>query len=201
MSKLREYNSLPSLRLSEKNRLPSLPAIYFAVARNQVLYVGKTKELRSRWQGHHRFPELSGINKRHVVRLFWLECHEFQLTELEKQYIEYYCPDLNQTRVPEQEIVPNFQMLKLSLSKISKRLMAIGLCEANNQKMQMLLLGYLAGYTETRGVTNIIRKSLKSVANKPNTVFKWSEIIRRQDGAHWLTKCNGIEIRLIPFYG
>lgn len=41
-----------------KQRLPECCAIYFAIAREQVLYVGQATNLRNRWQNHHRLPQL-----------------------------------------------------------------------------------------------------------------------------------------------
>ena len=69
---LQEFGTLPNLRLSERAILPECSAIYFVIARDQVLYVGLAINLRNRWQNHHRFPQLAVLNKRCEVRLFWL---------------------------------------------------------------------------------------------------------------------------------
>jgi len=198
---LHEYITLPNLKLSERQRLPECSAIYFAVARDQVLYVGLSTNLRSRWQNHHRLPQLEAVNKRYGVSLFWLSCSQNQLQDLERQYIERYCPTLNQTKVPSRQIVPSFQMLTLSLKKLKERVIGIGVCPADEQRLKTLVLGYLAGYTEIRQATTILRKSLKAVTRKPNSLFRWTETVRRKDGAHWWTRCNGVEIQLYPQFG
>ncbi|MCY7274001.1 MAG: GIY-YIG nuclease family protein, partial [Phormidesmis sp. CAN_BIN44] len=41
---------------------------------------------------------------------------------------------------------------------------------------------------------------LQAITRKPNSLFRWTEVVRRRDGAHWWTRCNGIEIRLIPWF-
>jgi hypothetical protein len=197
---LKEFGTLPNLKLSERQRLPDCSAIYFAIARDQVLYVGLASNLRNRWQNHHRFPQLDAVNKRCEVRLFWLACTQSELNELERQYIEHYCPVLNQTKVPERKIIPSFEMLTLSLKKLNERVIGFGVCPANNQQLKTLVLGYLAAYSETRRVTTTLRKTLQAITRKPNCLFRWTEVVRRRDGAHWLTRCNGIEIRLIPCF-
>jgi hypothetical protein len=196
---LQEFNTLPNLKLLERQRLPECSAIYFAIARDQVFYVGLATNLRSRWQNHHRFPQLEAVSERCEVRLFWLACNQSELNKLERQYIEHYCPVLNQTRVPERKIIPSFQMLTLSLKKLNERVIGFGLCPANNQQLKTLIFGYLAAYSEVRFATTTLRKTLQAITRKPNSLFRWTEVVRRRDGAHWWTRCNGIEIRLIPW--
>ncbi len=197
---LQEFITLPCLKLADRQRLPECSAIYFAIAREQVLYVGLATNLRNRWQNHHRLPQLEAVNRRCEVKLFWLSCAQSQLNELERQYIEYYCPTLNQTKVPERQIVPSFQMLTLSLKKLNERVFGFGVCPADNQRLKTLILGYFANYTEGRLATTTLRKSLQALNKKPNSLFRWTEVVRRRDGAHWRTRCNGIEIRLIPWF-
>lgn len=49
----------PCMSLWERARLPETPAIYFALSgADTVLYIGMTTNLRTRWRGHHRIPEL-----------------------------------------------------------------------------------------------------------------------------------------------
>ncbi|MBW4583575.1 MAG: GIY-YIG nuclease family protein [Tildeniella nuda ZEHNDER 1965/U140] len=198
---LQEFSTLPNLTLLERERLPECSAIYFAIARDQVLYVGLATNLRKRWQKHHRLPQLEAVNKQCEIRLFWLGCAQNQLNDLERQYIEYYCPTLNQTKVPERQLVPSFQMLTLSLKKLNERVICFGVCPADNQRLKTLIFGYLADHREMRLATATLRKSLQAITRKPNSLFRWTEVIRRKDGAHWWTRCNGIEIRLRPWFG
>lgn len=190
---------LPSLALPERQNLPECSAIYFAIAREQVLYVGLATNLRKRWQNHHRLLQLEAVNKKCEVSLFWLQCSAHQLDELERQYIEHYCPTFNQTKVPQRKIVPSYQTLTLSLEKLNHRILGLGVCPATNQQLKTLILGYLADSREMQRVTTTVRKSLRAINNKPDSLLRWVEVIRRQNGAHWLTRCNGMEIRLIPW--
>jgi hypothetical protein len=197
---LQEFNTLPNLKLLEKQALPECSAIYFVIASDLVLYVGLATNLRTRWQNHHRLPQLEAVNKRSEVRLFWLSCDRDRLNELERQYIEYYCPSLNQTKVPERQLVPSFQMLTLSLKKLNERVLGFGVFPADNQHLKTLILFYLADYREIRLSTTTIRRSLQAITKKPNSLFRWTETFRRKEGAHWRTRCNGIEILLIPWF-
>lgn len=199
-SVLQEFTTLPNIKLSERQRLPDCSAIYFAIVSDQVLYVGLATNLRNRWQNHHRFPQLDAVSKKREVRLFWLACNQSDLNDLERQYIEHYCPVLNQTKVPGRKIVPGFQMLTLSLKKLNERVICFGVCPANNRQLKTLVLGYLAAYSETRLATTTLRKTLQAITRKPNSLFRWTEVIRRRDGAHWQTRCNGIEIHLLPWF-
>lgn len=49
----RHWRSLP---LHDRDRLPEAPGLYAALKGRRILYVGKSANLRDRWQGggHHR---------------------------------------------------------------------------------------------------------------------------------------------------
>lgn len=197
---LQEFSTLPNIKLADRQRLPESSGIYFVISLDLVLYVGLATNIRNRWQNHHRLPQLQAVNKRNEVNLFWLSCTQNQLKDLERQYIEYYRPALNQTKVPDRPIVPSFQILTLSLKKLNERVIGFGVCPANGQHLKTVILGYLADYRETRGATTNLRKTLQAITRKPNSLFRWTEVVRRRDGAHWETKCNGIKICLIPWF-
>ncbi|MDX2212599.1 MAG: GIY-YIG nuclease family protein [Oculatellaceae cyanobacterium bins.114] len=182
--------------------MPECSAIYFAIARDYVLYVGQATNLRNRWQGnHHRLPQLEAINRRYEVKLFWLSCNQNQLNDLERQYIDYYCPALNQTKIPKRKLIPSFQMFKVSLTKLNERVIGFGICPSNEQQLKKVVLGYLSASTETRAVTGVVRKSLQAINRKPNSLIRWVEVVRGPSEAFWRTRCNGIEVLLIPLFG
>lgn len=198
---LQEFGTFPNLPLSAKKQLPNCSAVYFVAAQDQVLYVGLTTNLRNRWQNHHRFPQLEAIGKQGEVRIFWLVCAQHQLPELERQYIDHYCPVLNQSKVPLQQFVPSAEILSLSLKKLSDQLLGFGISVATDYQLKTLVLRYLAADSETRLATTTVRKTLQAINKRPDSLLKWTETTRRKDGAHWQTKCNGIEVRLIPLFG
>lgn len=169
---LEEFETLPNLALSARQQLPECSAIYFAIAQGQVLYVGLATDLRNRWQGHHRLPQLEAIGKRCEVRLFWLVCAQDSLPELERQYIEHYSPVLNQSKVPVRQFAPSSKTLSLSLKKLSDHLICIGVCQASSSRLTTLVLCYLAAYSETRLATTTVRRTLQAINKKQNSLLK-----------------------------
>lgn len=178
------------MSLLERKTLPECSAIYLAIAGDQVLYVGLATNLRKRWLNHHRFPQLAAIGKRCEVRLFWLACPPEQLAELEAQYIDYYCPAFNQSKVPNQPFTSSNKMLSLSLKRLSDRLLCFGICPASNGQLRTLVLRYLAAPSEVRLATTTVRKTLQSISQRPDSLLKWTETTRRAVAAHWRTRCS-----------
>ena len=196
---LQDFSSLPNLKLSERRQLPECSAIYFAVSRLQVLYVGLATNLKQRWHSHHRYPQLELVDEKAGVTLFWLACPSSQLQVLERQYIDYYGPTLNQTKLPNRPLIPSSRMLTRTLEKLSSRLLCFGFCPAHTQGLPIVLLAYLASCQEVRGATPSVRRTLQAISNRPDSLFRWTEATRRKTGAHWQAKVNGIEIRLFPW--
>ena len=97
--------ALPSLPLTEKQNLPRLPAIYFALGNSdEILYIGRSKNLAARWNVHHRYTELKTIGN---VRIAWLHCSdESLLSEIEEALIKYFVPPLNRTPNPNPKVTP-----------------------------------------------------------------------------------------------
>lgn len=88
---------LPSLPLGWRKGFPNCPAIYFAIADNKILYIGRTVKLSNRWKGHHRFAELESVGE---VRIAWMEVSDSSLLPaIEKALIQYFKPSINQTHV------------------------------------------------------------------------------------------------------
>ena len=84
--------SLPSVSISDKSLLPTYSGIYFVVSEVEVIYIGKTKNLKTRWEDHHIRPKLK---KYFEVRVAWLPIEEDDLDLVEKILIGLYWPELN----------------------------------------------------------------------------------------------------------
>ncbi|HCV29062.1 MAG TPA: hypothetical protein DGO89_01735 [Microcoleaceae bacterium UBA9251] len=97
--------TLPSLPLTEKQNLPGLPAIYFALGNSdEILYIGRSKNLAARWNVHHRYTELKTIGN---VRIAWLHCSdESLLSQIEEALIKSFVPPLNRTPNPNPKVTP-----------------------------------------------------------------------------------------------
>ena len=85
-------DELPWVRLDRTGYLPNISAVYFAVSRNKVLYVGQSKNLKERWQYHHKNDELLKYTN---VRIYWIEVGINYLYEEEGKYIGMFMPPLN----------------------------------------------------------------------------------------------------------
>ena len=87
---------LPNLTIDKKRELPTISGIYFVFSQSELLYIGRTTNLQSRWLGHHR---LSDFKSKKEVRIYWLEVLEVEiLRNLEKQAIKFFKPCLNSQR-------------------------------------------------------------------------------------------------------
>jgi Firmicute plasmid replication protein (RepL) len=95
---------LPSLRLSYAHSLPPVPAVYFCVSDDDILYIGITHNLNQRWKSHHKTVQLY---KYHNVHIQWLPIAvQLVSVELEQRFIDYYEPKLNgRTEKPGSQIV------------------------------------------------------------------------------------------------
>lgn len=84
---------LPSFPLAWKSALPKCPAIYFAMLEKQVLYIGATKNLQSRWSYHSRLKELKAFGD---IIIAWHQVDSVAaLASLEGQAINEWKPLLN----------------------------------------------------------------------------------------------------------
>lgn len=86
--------SLPSLPLKNRRSLPNCPAVYFVLAGERILYIGRAINLAQRWAAHHRWNQLLQFDT--LVKIAWIECSEVQLLdEIEAALIEQFNPELN----------------------------------------------------------------------------------------------------------
>ena len=92
---------LPSVSLAEKDKLPSAPGIYYVLNRhsNEIVYVGRSKNIRSRWKEHHWDWNIKAMEavlyEQSVMVIAWEICPIPQLNELENERIKTLKPRLN----------------------------------------------------------------------------------------------------------
>lgn len=90
-----DISSLPYVPLSDKGKLPSCAAVYFALSsHDRVLYIGRSIDIRERLRcGHHRLPLLKTLGG---VKIAWLkESDSLALRRIETILIKYFNPPLN----------------------------------------------------------------------------------------------------------
>lgn len=88
-----EVTKLPSVPLSERERLPEISAVYFAYSGvKEVHYIGLSTNIRIRWASHNQLGPLGLIAG---VRIAYLECHSSELEDIEADMIDWFDPPLN----------------------------------------------------------------------------------------------------------
>ncbi len=86
------------LDFDHKSLLPSVSAIYIVFNESEILYVGQTKNLTSRWKSHHLLNSIREINEQQSVSIAWINYEQINLlTSLEKLLIEGLEPRFNGT--------------------------------------------------------------------------------------------------------
>jgi predicted GIY-YIG superfamily endonuclease len=87
--------TLPSLPFESIKELPKLPAVYFVISNNEVLYIGSSCNLNRRWKEHHRYQDFKELD---LVKITWLELSDTNLLrEIELTLIYKFKPRLNLT--------------------------------------------------------------------------------------------------------
>jgi len=88
--------SLPSLPVSQRKNLPKTGVIYFVLEGQKLLYIGKAKNLRHRWNNHKLLNE--NLNEAAIA---WYElADEYSRRWTERSLIRKYEPPFNITDTP-----------------------------------------------------------------------------------------------------
>lgn len=81
----------------------------------KILYIGRSINLASRWNDHHRYSELKDIKN---VRIAWLECNdESLLPQIEEAMIKHFSPYLNRTSLSKSKPKAKFKRSKTKVRK------------------------------------------------------------------------------------
>ena len=93
-----EISTLPSLAFEHRQDLPPIPALYFALNnQREIVYIGETENLRTRFKSHHRARQM-GVGG---YRIHWMEMSDAdRRASAERQAIAYFRPLWNRTEVP-----------------------------------------------------------------------------------------------------
>jgi hypothetical protein len=96
---------LPFESIPNRNLLPKASGIYFVINDlEEILYIGKSTNIQSRWQGHNISADLDNPKKCKVSYLEIKDTDLYQIYELEKYFIEKFQPKLNINSSPRVEI-------------------------------------------------------------------------------------------------
>lgn len=136
---INEWKNWNKVFLRNKERLPEYSGIYIVADQSDfVLYVGQSKNIKSRWNGHHRHKQLIRRDKKD--RRFYIYFNRFSVEELdekERYYINFLEPSLNSTKITKR--IP-----KISTSEgvLTKLLRAINRKTSLFPNVRSLILGY-----------------------------------------------------------
>lgn len=82
------------LEFENKSLLPKIPAIYFVLEGEEIIYIGQTKDLCHRWQSHHLLKEFKELSSN--ISIAWLQCENIKLLRpIESSLIEAIKPRFN----------------------------------------------------------------------------------------------------------
>ncbi|PSM49732.1 excinuclease ABC subunit C [Chroococcidiopsis sp. CCALA 051] len=200
-----QLSELPSVYLLNKDNLPSCAAIYFVSdSTGQILYIGRTGNLVSRWREHHRFRQLKKLNRKNQVSISWLRCNNDinTLSNLETEFLELYKPPLNWSQVvaPIRRITPIETALQQSFLHLAKfNTMIFGFNPIAGEGLPTIYLFYPV--YGRHGVSGGIRSALKNI-NKKASSLKWKEYHTEPKSlgkfGYWETNYKGIRIDLTP---
>ena len=134
-----EWKTWNKVFLRNKELLPECSGIYIVADQTDfVLYVGKSKNIKSRWNGHHRHKQLVRRDKKDRRFYIYFNCLLFdQLDEKEKYYIELLNPSLNSTKITKR--IPKISTPEGVLTKL---LRAINRKTSLFPNVRSLILGY-----------------------------------------------------------
>lgn len=101
-------NSVPSLPIMERAKLPQVPAIYFVITpSNKLLYIGQTKNLFNRWLQHLWYQQF--IEADPNSRVVWFSFDEdsnSSMPEIENEPIGLLSSNFNGTALPPNNNTP-----------------------------------------------------------------------------------------------
>lgn len=89
---------LPSVFLTEKQKLPKISAVYFAITPSgKIAYIGSTSNLYTRIYSHGKREEFSDFR---YIKIAWFECASDIRESLEYRFINKFRPILNRRGMP-----------------------------------------------------------------------------------------------------
>jgi putative transcriptional regulator len=92
-------SELPSLPLEQFKQLPNKSVVYLVLTSDRkILYIGYSKNLRTRWMKHHLKKRLEQMNG---VQIAWLELADLsELAATEFAFIKHFSPPFNLKVLP-----------------------------------------------------------------------------------------------------
>lgn len=143
---------LPSIPLSQKPKLTASAGIYFVLHKNQILYIGKSDCIKSRWINHGQLKRLREIDG--IVRISCIEypvktiIDRIAIELMEQAFIDKFKPCLNKKK--------SIRNPELDIDKY------LADCRLRFQQVELL------------GKPNPIYNPLSKQATRDNLGFQWN---------------------------
>lgn len=134
-----EWKTWDKVLLRNKERLPDYSGIYIVANQTDfVLYVGKSKNIKSRWNSHHRHKQLIRRDKKY--QRFCIYFNHFSIEQLDKKeryYIDLLEPSLNNSKITKR--IPKTPKSERVLTKLLRTINRKNFLFPN---VRSLILGY-----------------------------------------------------------
>ncbi|MBD1813854.1 hypothetical protein NDA07_08615 [Microcoleus vaginatus DQ-U2] len=131
---------LPHIGLKNRAILPELSGIYYVIDENFIIwYIGKAKNLRTRWAGdsHHRLDQLQKQRKK-LFTIYYELVPESLLDATEQERIEQHSPQLNGTKVKVKKLRPTETLLRETLANLAPYSFILGVESARKQDLKFI---------------------------------------------------------------
>ncbi|MEG4446308.1 hypothetical protein QUB47_21405 [Microcoleus sp. AT9_B5] len=131
---------LPHISLNSRTLLPEESGIYYVVDENSIIwYIGKAKNLRTRWTGdsHHRLYQLQKQRKQQFT-IYYELLPESLLDIIEQQRIEQYSPQLNGTKVKAKKLASTERLLRETLFSLAPYSFVLGVESARKEDLKFI---------------------------------------------------------------
>lgn len=131
---------LPHISLKSRMLLPEESGIYYVVDETSIIwYIGKAKNLRTRWTGdsHHRLDQLQKQRKKQFT-IYYELLPESLLDLIEQQRIELYSPQLNGTQVKAKKLRPTETLLRETLFTLAPYSFVLGVESARKLDIEFI---------------------------------------------------------------
>jgi len=94
------FCDMPHVSLAEAWRLPASPGVYVVYRHEAVLYVGRTQNLKHRWQNHHRVAQCLSYGPDVAIAWHVVDQRDpYTLDDYERAFIDFMQPRFNGQRM------------------------------------------------------------------------------------------------------
>lgn len=172
MSAINPYNidleNLSLLALEQRIGLPKCQGIYLVLSeQKEVLYIGRSKNIHSRWKSHERYQHLRELPG---VSIAWIEVNnDFLFRCIERALIEFFKPKFNDPKYTPPK--PEKKATRIGIVNLRKRLnltqrqvaLAAGITEQTISNWEVGLYRIRLTPSQTLNLCRVLQCSLEEL--------------------------------------